>query len=83
MREIYPLSTVQQSDFHVNLVWIEKHDFTYVLILISCKNNVMPSDFNITRLKRIVDIIKNPTGGQRTIRNVTLVHPVICYSIYH
>ena len=48
-----------------------------------CKNDVSPSNVNITRLDGMVDIIKNQNGGQVMLNDSRLAHAVICYSIYH
>ena len=29
------------------------------------------------------DVMRNQTGDRMELNNITLVHPVICYSIYH
>ena len=31
----------------------------------------------------LADVMKNQTGGRMELNNITLGHPVICYSIYH
>ena len=31
----------------------------------------------------LADVMKNQTGRRMELNNITLVHPVICYLIYH
>ena len=79
--------SVRPFKFHVNFFWAKHvvlHNIYFELsLVVHVKNDFTPSNVNITKLYGTDDVIKNKTGSTATLNNLTVVCPVICYSIYH